>query len=488
MSKNKLHPKKTKLFLSVIITLLILLCAVFVLAVFNQESVEIKPKGDPTVYVEYGSDYQEPGVSAKVHNSTLFFLYHKLDASSSGSVNVKKLGTYTITYTASYKDMTGTCQRNVVVRDTTPPEIELTANPDSYTPYNHPYTEEGYKATDLYDGDLTATVKSEEKDGTVTYTVSDTHGNTAIKTRTIVYDDRTGPVITLTGGDEITIYIGDAYQDTYTAVDDCDGDVTANVTVTGSVDTSAEGTYTLAYSVTDSHSNRSTAKRTVNVRKPPVNTVTDEGSKTIYLTFDDGPGPYTAKLLDVLDKYNVKATFFTTSAHPQFADMIGQEAARGHTVAVHTYSHHYDSIYASTSAYWADFNAQNMIISQETGSPSNMFRFPGGSSNTISKNYCSGIMTTLANQAAAKGLSYFDWNVSSGDAGGTTDSATVLANVQQQVSANSAAGYPSVVLQHDVKEFSVNAEESIIRWGLENGYSFRALSAGSFPAHHHIAN
>lgn len=86
------------------------------------------------------------------------------------------------------------------------------------------------------------------------------------------------------------------------------------------------------------------------------------------------------------------------------------------------------------------------------------------------------------------GYTYFDWNVSSGDAGETTDTNTVYTNVISQVEANSKYGKPSVVLQHDVKEFSVNAVEKIIEWGLENGYSFKPLTSSSYTAHHSIGN
>jgi peptidoglycan/xylan/chitin deacetylase (PgdA/CDA1 family) len=486
MKKVKRHLRKG--FMITIICLVGILCAFFIALIFNKQYIRLEPKGDATTYVEYGQSYEEQGAVSSVDNTVLFFFHTKLDYQEKGSVDDKKLGTYTITYDACCEDMQAACTRTVIVQDTTPPEIKLKTTEDSYTPYNHPYTEEGYTATDLYDGDLTAQVKAEEKDGKVTYTVSDSHHNEAVAEREIHYDDRAAPVITLTNGDQVVCYNGEQYVDEYTAEDDCDGDVTAKVKVEGTVDSNTNGDYTLKYTVSDSHNNEATATRTVTVKDKPVNVVTPEDNKTIYLTYDDGPGPYTAQLLDILDKYNVKATFFTTSAKPNYANMIAEEASRGHTVAVHTYTHNYAAIYASTSAYWDDFNQQNAVVQQLTGSPSTMFRFPGGSSNTVSQNYCQGIMTTLTRQAGARGLSYFDWNVSSGDAGNINTPEEVYANVTSQVTANSNAGFPSVVLQHDVKQFSVNAVESIIKWGLQNGYSFQRLNPASYPAHHRIAN
>ena len=168
--------------------------------------------------------------------------------------------------------------------------------------------------------------------------------------------------------------------------------------------------------------------------------------------------------------------------------MIQKEAQAGHVVAEHSYTHSYSNVYSSTDAFWNDFNAMNNIIYQQTGTYANLFRFPGGSSNTVSRNYTAGIMTALVRQAALKGYTYFDWNVSSGDAGGASTADEVYENVITQVQNASANNRPSVVLQHDTKGFSVDAVERIIVWGLQNGYHFSSLTAGSYTAHHGIAN
>ena len=93
-------------------------------------------------------------------------------------------------------------------------------------------------------------------------------------------------------------------------------------------------------------------------------------------------------------------------------------------------------------------------------------------------------MSRLVNDAALKGYQYFDWHVDSGDAGGTNTTPGVVANV----TSGCAERRTSIVLQHDVKDYSVNAVEQIITWGLRNGYTFRALELDSPTAHHRIAN
>lgn len=491
MKKNTKRRSKTPVLTKILFAIVcILLVSVATLLFMNRFEIRFDPVSPDTVHVEYGSGYKDPGVSAKYTGTILKFIQHEASVTDDASlVDVNTLGEYTVTYTASYKKTTAEIKRKVIVEDTTAPVIELKTSEDSYTPYDHPYEEEGYSASDNYDGDITDQVTSEEKDGVVYYTVTDSSGNKASAERKIHYDDRQGPVITFKDGDEVSIYVGDSYTDQYSAEDDVDGDVTKNVKVSGSVDTDTAGDYKLTYTVSDAHGNETKKTKIVHVLARAINQPDAyESAKTIYLTFDDGPYQYTDTLLDILDKYNVKATFFTTSAYPAYAYCIAEEYQRGHTVAVHTATHNYALVYSSTDAYWNDFNIQNEVIYQQTGQYTTMFRFPGGSSNTVSANYCYGIMSTLASQAAQFGYTYYDWNVTSGDAGETTDTSVVYYNVINGIQANTDHGHASVVLQHDVKGFSVDAVESIIQWGLENGYTFSALHPGSMTAHHSIQN
>jgi len=126
----------------------------------------------------------------------------------------------------------------------------------------------------------------------------------------------------------------------------------------------------------------------------------------------------------------------------------------------------------------------NDVIERQTGHRSKIFRFPGGSSNTVSFNYCDGIMSTLAAQSRSKGLTYFDWNVESGDAGRTTDPDEVAENLKNGVYWHSV----SVALSHDSLEYTVEGIEEFFKWALENGYTFMTLDENSPTAHHGIAN
>ena len=122
------------------------------------------------------------------------------------------------------------------------------------------------------------------------------------------------------------------------------------------------------------------------------------------------------------------------------------------------------------------------MIHDLTGSYTNVFRFPGGSSNTVSR-VNPGIMSRLASLMPDMGYYYFDWNVDSNDAGGASTSDEVFWNVVGGCSQGA-----NVVLQHDIKDFSVAAVERIIIWGLNNGYQFLPLEASSYGAHHGLNN
>lgn len=206
--------------------------------------------------------------------------------------------------------------------------------------------------------------------------------------------------------------------------------------------------------------------------------------KIVYLTFDDGPGPYTEELLGILKKYNVKATFFTTNIHSDYQQLIAMEAQDGHTVAAHSASHNYSKIYANPDAFFKDLNEIADIIENQTGSKPKFLRFPGGSSNTTSKKYCYGIMNRLVKEVENQGYIYVDWNVSSGDAESTKNTDVIFQNVIHGIQTHDT----SIVLMHDTRDYSVAAVESILKWGIENGYTFLPLDENSPICHHHVKN
>ena len=468
----------------VLLAVLLLLAAFAVFAfLVNRWQITVTPLGDNPAAVEYGEHYTDAGADARFHGTILFPNGWPVRYSTRSGVDTAKIGSYTIDYTAEQFLWHGAASRTVVVRDTQAPIIDLVSDPEHYTLPGQAYEEEGFAAIDNYDGDLTEQVTREEQDGRIIYRVTDSSGNQAEVVREIVYNDPIPPELSLLGEDEMTINAGSTYEEPgWSAVDNVDGDLNEAVQVEGSVDTFSASTYTLIYSVADSYGNTVTAERTVTVQALRQPDVVTPGDKVVYLTFDDGPGKYTQQLLDVLEQYNVKVTFFTCNT--KYTSLIAKEVAAGHSVGIHSASHDYAKIYASEEAFFADLQQQSDIIYNEAGIRTTLLRFPGGSSNAISKKYNVGIMTRLVQDVTDMGYQYFDWNVLSGDAGETTDTDVVYQNVIEGIQKHNV----SVVLQHDIKGFSVDAVERIIQWGLANGYTFLPLTSSSPTAHHGVNN
>ena len=484
--------KKKKLLWVIIPCVIVLLAAAcyfaypYVEKLWNPDThLALTIDGSNYITLEYGSTYEEPGVKATYTVDKKNVEPVNVPVKISGEVDTSKVGEYTITYHAEHGEKTRTAYRRVRVVDTQAPVITLQTVSGSYTLPNHPYEEEGFTAADNYDGDLTVQVVATEADGVVTYTVTDSSGNKTTVTRDIYYFDPTPPELQLNGDRVIVIYAGHDFEDPgITASDNCDGDITSAVVVEGEVNSKKAGTYTLKYSVSDTYGNTVSAERTVYVVDPYSSTGGGSGSgngRVIYLTFDDGPSNHTGRLLDILAKYNVKATFFVVNTGN--IGIISRAAAEGHTVAIHTTTHNFDSIYASEEAYIKDLETMQDIIYQYTGEKTMLFRFPGGSSNTVSR-FNKGIMTRLTKLLPEMGYRYFDWNVDSNDAGGASSAAEVFNNVTRGIQQCKSA----IVLQHDTQGFSVSAVEDIIVWGLSNGYTFMPLNYNSPGSHHGVNN
>ena len=210
-----------------------------------------------------------------------------------------------------------------------------------------------------------------------------------------------------------------------------------------------------------------------------------DGEKKIYLTFDDGPSENTEKILKILDQYDVKATFFVTGHYPEKFGLIKQEYEAGHSVGMHTYTHDYSKVYASVDAYKADLERIGNVIKDQIGFVPFLFRFPGGSSNSVSAKYSAGIMTTLTQQLVDEGYQYYDWNISSGDAGSDDmPAATIVDNSCQE-------GWTNIMLlmhDTDAKNSTAEALPKVIEYYKERGYEFCAIDRDSYAVHHGISN
>lgn len=428
-----------------------------------------------------------------------------------GNIDYGKVGEYDVVYEVETLFGTYTKSGKIKVVDSQEPVITLIGGEDYKQSYKAEYKEPGFNAIDETDGDLTEKVKVSkemlnESDYNLIYEVEDSARNKGKAIRKVTIIDDIPPVITLNGNSTVNLVLGAKYEESGAkATDEKDGDLTDKIEKSGTVDTSKEGTYTITYKVADTKGNEATAERKVIVKKQEVsnqaqnNSVANSSNQpsnttrpsnqtpiqpqngsngkkgVIYLTFDDGPtSNITPKILDILKQKNVKATFFIINYSGAGENIVKREFNEGHTVAIHGYSHDYATIYKSEEAYMQNLQKLQDKIKATTGYTATITRFPGGSSNTISKKYNQGIMTRLCKLVLEKGYRYFDWNVSSGDAGGARNSDQVYNNVISGLSKSKA----NVVLMHD---FSSNAKvldalPRIIDYGLANGYTFERIT------------
>lgn len=432
--------------------------------------------GDEYIEIDVFDEYNEKGAYSCYSDIFGFCLYEP-EIKISGNVDTTKLGEYTINYMISSSFHQKQIQRKVTVVDKEKPLINVTQESILTCPNNNDF-EVAYSAFDNYDLDITDKVIEKIENDEYILEVFDSSGNSSTLTLPIIYVDDEKPTIKLKGDKTIYLLKGEKYKELgFSASDNCLGNITDRVKISNNVDSDKVGKYTISYTVSDDLNNTTKLTRTVYVyeKNPDV----PIGDKVIYLTFDDGPSKYTEELLDILKKYNVKATFFVTSNGSD--DTIKRAYEEGHSIGLHTYSHNYSKVYQSVDAYFNDLNKISSRVEKITGEKSMLIRFPGGSSNTVSK-FNPGIMTTLAKEVEVRGYKYFDWNVGSSDTS-TSDSSKIANNVIKSLKKGS-----NIVLQHDTNYSSVKAVSEIIEYGLNNGYVFAPLDITSPSAHHTIAN
>ncbi|MFW6025044.1 MAG: polysaccharide deacetylase family protein [Candidatus Woesearchaeota archaeon] len=204
--------------------------------------------------------------------------------------------------------------------------------------------------------------------------------------------------------------------------------------------------------------------------KEPVNERYE--GRTAYLTFDDGPSQNTDKILDILEEYDIPATFYVngrddSSSIRKYKDIVEE----GHLIANHTYSHNYRYIYSSVDNFLNDFKRLEDLIEETTGEDMKYARFPGGSNHEVGSR---DVTYKIIDELNDSGYIYHDWNVTSGDASGNGYSAEKL---EENVVNQSMKQKDAVILMHDCnsKDNSVKALPDIIEKLKNSGYSFDTI-------------
>lgn len=240
------------------------------------------------------------------------------------------------------------------------------------------------------------------------------------------------------------------------------------------------GIYHIIYNAVDFQGNKSSYKREVVVKD------TNEQLKVIYLTFDDGPSVNTPKVLEILEKYNVPASFFVTGENPEYYPYIKIAHEKGHTIGMHTYSHNYKYIYNSLEHYQKDLAKIAEVIEEQIGFVPKYIRFPGGTSNTVSQEYAKGIMREVVDYVNDNGYTYIDWNSVNGDGEGRRSVSQLI-----EKAIKSGKGKNKIVmLMHDGGGCvnTVKALGAVIEHYQKLGYEFKAIDKTTPEIHHDLAN
>lgn len=226
------------------------------------------------------------------------------------------------------------------------------------------------------------------------------------------------------------------------------------------------------------------APKKASTAEPTIKPTDDTTTKKVYLTFDDGPGSQTGKILDILKKNHVKATFFVTGKEDPSSEKIYQRIVKeGHTLAMHSYSHIQDVIYDSKEAFEKDLKQINRCLYEATGVHTKFYRFPGGSSTQNTSLPIQNFIDVLKKNHYL----YLDWNVISPDinnANATKEQ--VVTGVMQGVDAYDTA----VVLMYDVadKPMTVKALPSIIKQIKAKNYELLPVDESMILIQHNNGN
>jgi peptidoglycan/xylan/chitin deacetylase (PgdA/CDA1 family) len=412
-------------------------------------------------------------------NISFVFFGSKKNVKVTGDLDTNKIGDYVITY--KYKNQK--LEVNVKVTDMVAPELTLknyTADlKQEITPEMlvHSVSDDSAVTLSFEEG----TDFSSEGVHTVTVIAEDEYGNqTKANTKVTRKKDTTAPEFSGLS-DTLTLWQGNTISaDPNISLSD-NLDPSPSWTMdTSNVNTSQPGEYEITYTGTDRSGNTTTVSQKVEVLENEEAT-----EKVVYLTFSGGPSAHTAEILNILEKNNAKATFFVSGTNPSFDEWIGEAASLGHTIGLESYCEDISQIYTSSDAYWSDIASLQEKVKELTGSESKILRFLGGSGNTDSATYASGIMSTLTTEALTKGYQYFDWTVDSLDSEGN--------NIPSSELVENCIGYDDqhiTILMHDSesKQTTVDALQRIIDYYSEQGYVFLPLSEKSIATHQQVNN
>ncbi|WP_169744096.1 polysaccharide deacetylase family protein [Paenibacillus wynnii] len=210
--------------------------------------------------------------------------------------------------------------------------------------------------------------------------------------------------------------------------------------------------------------------------KEPVPTPQSDKRKSgqvVYLTFDDGPTVVTGQLLDLLAKYDVKATFFMMGPHiNKYPDQVKRIAKEKHGMGLHGITHRKERFYASPAAALAEMKGDQAILKKVTGISSILIRTPYGSKPYFTKSF--------RDKVLSQDFNLWDWNVDSEDWKYKEDSAKIYNSVMNQVHKLQKGKVNPVILMHDQKS-TLKVLPQILESLKKEGYQFEIITKDLKP-------
>lgn len=395
-----------------------------------------------------------------------------------GEIDTSSLGTHTFQYRLLKKTFT----LYYTVVDTITPIVETK---DAYVTIGERGDPNDFIASIQ---DATKTIVKFDKEYEFT-TLGDVHigilvedeGKNSTKinaTAHVVPKDTTPPIIHNVS--DKTIRVGERINllDTIYANDDRDGKLAVTLQE-DNLDTQTPGFYKIRYEAIDKAGNKATKECNITVLPKAT------GNKILYLTINHGPSEHTPNILAILKTYHVKATFFVTGQNPMQIPYIKQVFQQGHAIGLQTYSNAYAHIYSSDTAFYQELSKIADVVKAQTGQEPKILRFPGGSSNTLSKNYSVGIMSRLTTSVQRKGYQYYDWNCAIGDSNPSLPSSILI-----ETAKSCDIGGPIMMLTHDQSRSNATVEAlpAIIEYYKKQEYTFETINPTVDGFHHFINN
>lgn len=401
-------------------------------------------------------------------------------------VNNQKLGQYQIEY--HYKKKTFTLK--VYIDDCLPPEFEIlrtkilknqTIDPSSLVKN----IKDDSKTIVYFKQDY---IFNECKTYKVVIVVEDEYENKTEKLTYILVEEKDSEPPTIQGIDKLEFLIGDQIDLKKGVIVKDDHDKNPTLSIDDSkLDIRKIGEYEVYYTVEDHSGNKEIYIRNIEVLSQYASReAKKDGIKICYLTFDDGPSSNTKEILDILDEYHIKATFFVTGNSPNHFQYIKEAYNKGHVIGLHTYSHDYEKIYSSLRNYIQDLNKIKEVVYEQTGVYSTYIRFPGGSSNLVSKKYNIGIMRRLTKKVIDLGYQYYDWTSINGDG----ENIKTVKGLKKKALEEIEGKEDIMFLMHDSAtcENTVKALPAILDELIKRGYQFETINQYSPTFHHTVQN